>query len=277
VIIGYLYKTKKYINMFFSYNGGRIHFTDSGKGEAVVLLHGYLESSEVWNGFSSELSSQFRIISVDLPGHGLSDVYAEVHSMEFMADAVKELIDHLGIDKVFITGHSLGGYVTLAFLEFYSQRLNGYCLFHSQPFADTPEALEKRKREIEIVKMGKKNLMYPDNVIRMFAPSNLEKFAIALQKSKDIASLIPGNGITAVLNGMMIRPSRLAYMEEGRVPCLWILGTMDNYIPCELIQSKVKLPVNAKVVVLLNSGHLGFVEEEELSVKILSEFVNSIS
>lgn len=262
--------------MFFSYKGRRIHFTDTGSGEAVVLLHGYLESSEVWNGFASRLSSYFRIISVDLPGHGLSDVYGEIHSMEFMADAIKDLIDYLGLNKVFIAGHSLGGYVTLAFLELYSDYLNGYCLFHSQPFADTPEALEKRKREIDIVKMGKKNLMYPDNVIRMFAPSNLEKFAFALQKSKDIASLIPGDGIIAVLNGMMIRPSRLSFMEEGRVPCLWILGTMDNYIPCEMIQAKVKLPANATVVVLNNSGHLGFVEEQELSVKIVSEFVRKL-
>lgn len=262
--------------MFFSNKEGRIHFTDSGSGGVIVLLHGYLESSEVWETFGGILSSQFRVISVDLPGHGLSDVYGEVHSMEFMADAIKKLIDHLGIKKVFMTGHSLGGYVTLAFLELYSDRLNGYCLFHSQPFPDTPEALEKRKREIDIVKMGKKNLMYPDNVMRMFAPSNLEKFSGALQKSKDIASRIPGEGIIAVLNGMMIRPSRLAFMEEGKVPCLWILGEMDNYIPCDLIQTKVRLPANAKVVVLLNSGHMGFVEEEELSVKILSEFVKQL-
>jgi len=262
--------------MFFSYQGGSIHFTDEGKGESIVLLHGYLESSEVWNGFAAKLGSEFRIIAVDLPGHGLSDIYGEVHSMEFMADAIKELILHLGIRKVFMTGHSLGGYVTLAFLGLYSGYLSGYCLFHSQPFPDSPEALEKRKREIDIVKMGKKNLMYPDNVIRMFATSNLEKFSGVLQKSKDIASRIPGEGIIAVLNGMMIRPSRLSYMEEGKVPCLWILGEMDNYIPCETIQAKVKLPSNAKVVVLNNSGHLGFVEEEELSVRIVSEFVKTL-
>lgn len=249
---------------------------DSGSGEPIVLLHGYLESSEVWNSFATELGSEFRIISIDLPGHGLSDVYGELHSMEFMADAIKELIDYLGLNKVFMTGHSLGGYVTLAFLGLYSERLTGYCLFHSQPFADPPEAIEKRKREIDIVKMGKKNLMYPDNVIRMFAPTNLEKFAIELETSKDIASHIPGEGIIAVLNGMMSRPSRLSLMEEGKVPCLWILGTMDSYIPCELIQAKVKLPLNATVVVLTGSGHMGFVEEEELSVKIVSEFVRKL-
>ena len=118
--------------------------------------------------------------------------------------------------------------------------------------------------------------MYPDNVIRMFASSNLEKFSEALQRSKDIASRIPGEGIIAVLNGMMTQTIKVILMEEGRVPCLWILGSMDNYIPCETIQTRVKLPPNAKLVVLKNSGHLGFIEEEDKSVKVITEFVEKL-
>jgi pimeloyl-ACP methyl ester carboxylesterase len=262
--------------MFFLFRGGRIHYSDSGSGSVIVLIHGYLESSEVWNGFEEKLASKFRIISVDLPGHGLSDIYGNVHTMEFMATAVKELLDNLSIKKAILTGHSLGGYVTLAFLELFPGYLSGYCLFHSQPFSDTPDAIEKRKREIAIVKAGKKDLMYPDNVIRMFASSNLEKYSDALQRSKDIASRIPGDGIIAVLNGMMIRPSRLSFMEEGKVACLWILGSMDNYIPCDLIQLKIKLPSNAVLFVLKNSGHMGFVEEEDTSVKVMNDFVNGL-
>lgn len=263
--------------MYFSFTGGRIHYCDRGKGPAIVLLHGYLESLEVWNGFANKLANEHRVVEIDLPGHGLSDVYGETHTMEFMASAVNELIISLGIDKVFLVGHSLGGYVTLAFVEFFPDCLLGYCLFHSQPFNDLPAVIEKRKREIEIVKKGRKNLMYPDNVIRMFATSNLIKLAGHLNKLKTIASKISGEGIVAMLRGMMIRPSRLSIMEEGRVPCLWILGSMDNYIPCEAIQLKVKLPSNACVLVLKNSGHLGFIEEEDLSVKTVSDFVNSLS
>jgi pimeloyl-ACP methyl ester carboxylesterase len=262
---------------YIGYREGKLHYYDKGKGETIVLIHGYLESAEIWSGLAEKLSEKFRILSLDLPGHGLSDVYGEVHTMEFMATAIKELLDSMDIRKACLVGHSLGGYVTLAFLELFQDYLSGYSLFHSQPFSDSQEALEKRRREITIVVAGKKDLMYPDNVIRMFAPSNLEKFSKALQRFKDIASRIPGEGIIAVLNGMMIRPSRLSVMEEGRVPCLWILGSMDNYIPCDFIQSKVNLPSNAKVVVLKHSGHLGFIEEEALSVKIISDFVSRLS
>jgi pimeloyl-ACP methyl ester carboxylesterase len=263
--------------MFYLYEGHKINYNDSGKGFPIVLLHGYLESSEVWNGFEEKLALKFRVISIDLPGHGVSDVIGETHTMELMASVVKDLIDTLGLQKVLLVGHSLGGYVTLAFLEYFPEHLIGYCLFHSQPFPDTPEAIEKRMREIAIVKAGKKHLMYPDNVTRMFAISNLENFSVALQRSKDIASVIPGDGIIAVLNGMIQRPSRLSFMEEGRVPCLWILGRMDNYIPCGTIIEKVKLPANATLVILENSGHMGFIEEEGLVVKILSEFVTRFS
>jgi pimeloyl-ACP methyl ester carboxylesterase len=110
----------------------------------------------------------------------------------------------------------------------------------------------------------------------MYASVNLDKFREQLQRSKDIASTIRDEGIIAVLNGMMNRSSRIKFMEEGKVPCLWILGKMDNYISCKEIQEKVKLPANAKVVVLENSGHMGFIEEEDLAVKVLTEFVQGI-
>jgi pimeloyl-ACP methyl ester carboxylesterase len=257
----------------FKYMAGKIHYNDQGRGDVIVLLHGYLETSEVWNYFAKKLSEKFRIILVDLPGHGKSDNYGEVFTMEFMATLIKNLLESLNIKKNFLIGHSLGGYITLAFAEHYPDMLSGYCLFHSQPFADSPETLEKRKREINLVNEGNKDLMIPDNISRMFAEFNLQKLSDAFQKSKEVALSIKGEGITGVLKGMMARPSRLSVMESGKVPCLWILGSMDNYINCEQIQAKVKLPSNSRVVILRNSGHLGFIEEEEKSVKVITGFI----
>jgi pimeloyl-ACP methyl ester carboxylesterase len=260
---------KKYIH----HKGKKIHYSDEGAGHTVVLVHGYLETGDVWKDFASLISEKFRVITIDLPGHGHSDIYGEIHSMDFLAEAVCGLLDTLGIEKAFITGHSLGGYVALAFVEEFSSRLTGYCLFHSHPFADSEEALKKREREIMIVKAGKKFLMYPENVQRMFADSNLEGFGEQLEGMKKVASEIPAEGIIAVLKGMMARPSRLKIMEEGRVPCLWVLGSMDNYIPCDMMKQKVRLPVNAELLVLEKSGHLGFIEEKEKSAKALTDFI----
>jgi pimeloyl-ACP methyl ester carboxylesterase len=262
---------------FFLFDNQKIHFTDSGKGDVIVLLHGYLESAEIWGSFAEILSGDFRVISVDLPGHGFSEISGTGNSMEYFADMLKALLDYLKVKKIFLTGHSLGGYVALAFLERYSFYLAGYCLFHSQPLADGPEAISKREREIAIVSAGKKDLIYQDNVTKMYANDNLEKYPVALKRSASIASTVSAQGIISVLKGMMARPSRLSVMEKGEVPCLWILGLKDNYIPCEAIQTKVNLPSNAKVVILPESGHMGFIEEKGKSAELITEFVRKLT
>ena len=240
------------------FNGKKIRYSDNGAGTTVVLLHGYLESSLSWQRFAEDLAISYRVLSVDLPGHGLSETDGEIHTMEYMAKGINKILSKSKIGKVFIVGHSLGGYVTLAFLDLFPEKLFGYCLFHSHPFADGPETIEKRNREIKVVKAGKKNLMYPDNVTKMYATVNLDKFAIELERSKEIASHTPGDGIIAVLNGMINRPSRALLFEKGVVPCLWLLGRMDNYINCESVTGKIKIPENASVVILEKIGTYGF-------------------
>jgi pimeloyl-ACP methyl ester carboxylesterase len=261
--------------MFFPFGGGRIHYSVAGEGDPVVLLHGYLETSEIWNGFARKLAEHFRVIAIDLPGHGKSDTFGSTHTMEFLASAVRELLAVLDTGQVFLTGHSLGGYVTLAFLDLYPESLSGYCLFHSQPFPDTPETIEKRMREIALVKEGNKGLFYPDNIKRMYARPRLEKFQGAVSRSMELAAGLSDEGITAMLNGMMQRPSRVAVMEEGRVPGLWILGAMDSYIPCETMPARVKLPGNSRVVILNESGHMGFIEEEDKALEVLVGFIGN--
>jgi pimeloyl-ACP methyl ester carboxylesterase len=264
---------KKYVH----YNGKKIFYTDTGSGSPMILIHGYLETGDVWEGFVERLSSSHRVIVVDLPGHGGSDIYSEVHTMEFLAESLNGLLNTIGINRIFMAGHSLGGYVTLAFLQLFPEKLSGYCLFHSHPFADTTEIIEKREHEIMLVHAGKKYLIYPENIKRMFADTNLDKFAEEFERSKNIASSIREEGITAVLKGMMARPSRAGLMEAGKVPCLWILGSKDNYIPCDQMQSRVKLPSNARLVILNNSGHLGFIEERNLAAEALKDFIKGIA
>lgn len=264
------------MDSFFTYRSGVIHYTDRGQGHVVILVHGYLETAEIWGNFAERLAERFRIIAIDLPGHGSSSVFGDVHTMEFMAEAINDLIESLDINRVFLVGHSMGGYVALAFAGLFPEKLSGFCLFHSHPFADTPETVVKRNFETDMVIKGKKELFFPLTISRMYARDNLDKFSEAVHKSRTIASTIQEKGITAVLKGMTRRPSRLEVIESGRLPLLWILGAGDNFIDPEAMLSRVTLPPNAEAVILEQSGHMGFIEEEDLSVSAVACFADRL-
>ncbi len=264
------------MNRSIQFKGITVKYSDCRKGRALVLLHGYLLTGDVWQPLTEILSEIFRVISIDIPGHGGSGVAGDTHTMEFVADAVKAVITDAGEKKVLLAGHSMGGYAALAFAEKYPEMLAGYVLFHSHPYADAPETVSKRKREIEVVKEGKKDIMYPANISMMFAERNLKTMAAAVARSRKLASANPAEGIIALLNGMIVRPSRTPVIEGGKVPLLWILGRWDRYFSPEKAIRDTKTPPNAQVVILENSGHLGFVEETERSAQLIRAFADSL-
>src|ERR1035437_2147572 len=109
----------------------KVRYSDKGKGRVIVLLHGFLESLEIWEELSAKLSKRFRVIAIDLPGHGQTPVIGYIHSMELMAECVKAVMDSLDLRKYVVVGHSMGGYAALAFAELFPQRVAGLCIFHS--------------------------------------------------------------------------------------------------------------------------------------------------
>lgn len=258
---------------FIKFQSAKVRFMDDGEGFPIILLHGYLESIEIWDSFTSLLIKHFRLIRIDLLGHGKSDMVGNVSTMELMAESILEIMDYLKINKAFMLGHSLGGYVALAFLELFPDRLNGLCLFHSHPLADVPETIKKRKREINLVLEGRKDLIYNVNIPNAFASDNLDKFKKEIDFAKEIARNTPDNGIIAALNGMIERSDRSKILAETNLPFLWVLGRKDNYIPYDIIVQKVEMPANGKLITLGNSGHQGFMEEEYTSFEIIKSFL----
>ena len=137
-----------------------LHVCDSEQGDrCVVLLHGYLESLLVWDDFVPFLYKKLRVVTLDLPGHGISVVTGDTHTMEFLADTVADALRALGISRCTLVGHSMGGYVALAFCERHPEMLDGLVLLSSTPNPDTPEKAENRRREIALVKAGKKDAL----------------------------------------------------------------------------------------------------------------------
>ena len=251
-----------------------LHIADSGAGEkCVVLLHGYLESMYVWDDFVGLLTPDVRVITVDIPGHGISEVKGEVHTMEMLADVLYEMLKSLGIEKATMVGHSMGGYVALAFCARYPELLDGLVLLSSTPNPDTDAKRENRRREIALVRAGKKDALARVAPEAGFAEQNRRRLKSYIDDLTECVHITEDDGIVALLGGMMERADQNEMLRQSGVRQLFILGKCDGYIPVEVAEQIVAAHPQAKVAWLENSGHMGFIEEPQSCAKALLDFV----
>ncbi|MFI5149470.1 MAG: alpha/beta fold hydrolase [Bacteroidia bacterium] len=249
----------------------QIRYSDTGRGRVIVLLHGFPETMEIWDEFSVKLARHFRIIAIDLPGHGETPPIGYQHSMELMAEAVKAVMNHLHLRRYVLVGHSMGGYVALAFAELYHDQLSGLCLFHSTPYSDSTEKKADRLKAIALVKEDTRHYVN-DVVTGLFAPHNRPLFKEDIRELKHIAQGISRQGIVNALHGMKDRPKRDWVLQYSDYPVLYILGKHDSIVPFDLVMEQTKQVKDAEVLVLEQAGHMGFIEEKNKCQDALLKF-----
>lgn len=259
-----------------TYKEIEVVYYDRGHGACILLLHGYLETGEIWDSFAGRFLDRFRVITMDLPGHGKSGTWGRVHTMDDLAGSVHALLKEEGIEKVFLVGHSMGGYVSMAFADLYPDQLSGYSLFHSTCFADSVEKKKNREREISLVLCNKKRMIIEVNIPRGFADVNLERLSRDVDMVKNQALSNSDEGIVAILNGMKERPDRTRVLKDPALPLLLIGGMKDNYIPGDVFEKLVTLAPHALVLRLGQSGHMGFIEEPEPAAAAIRGMVKGL-
>ncbi|WP_424492553.1 alpha/beta fold hydrolase [Salinimicrobium sp. GXAS 041] len=221
--------------MTTTYKGAEIFFTTRGSGNPLILLHGFLESGKVWEEFIQEYEKERQIVTIDLPGHGKSGCFDEVHSMEEMAEAVHQVLSTLNIQKADFAGHSMGGYVALAYLEKYPEEINKLILLNSTPAADSEEKKQNRERSISVVKKNKAAFVSMA-ISNLLSPENSEKFRNELSIMKKEAEEFPLQGIIAALEGMKIRTSRIDVLKNFIGDKYILTGEKDPILPYQDIK-----------------------------------------
>lgn len=255
----------------FDYLNHTISYEISGNGPAIVLLHGFLETREIWNEFSDSLSTEFTVVTPDLPGHGESAMLAEIHSMSLMADVIRALLNFLGISETVIAGHSLGGYVAGEFAMKYPDLVKGLVFFHSHAAPDTDEASENRRRSINIVKQNHAGFILqfiPDLFDQKYVDKHMEQIAL-LQKR---ASEMKPEAIIAAISGMRDRAGSLPYLFTTEKPVLFIIGKQDTRLPYNVVLAQALIPAHSEVLMLDDVGHMGFIEAPGPTKQALRHF-----
>ncbi len=254
------------------YKNETVTFFDKGKGRAVVLLHGFLGSHQIWKSTIDNLSKSYRVIAIDLPGHGQTPCFGYAHSMEMMAKCVKAVLDALRLKKYVIIGHSMGGYTALAYADMFADNLKGLCLYHSTAYADSEEKKKDRLRAINLVKASK-TIFTKSTIQNLFANKNLKYLKEEVAFALNIAKQTSKQGIIAALHGMRDRPARDLLLGWVQYPVMMVIGELDNALPYHQLIEQSDMIRDKSILYLEHDGHFGFLESLRQSNKALRKFL----
>ncbi len=255
------------------YKNTKIAYSEIGKGTTVVLLHGFLENSTMWNAHVDELAKRNRVVCIDLLGHGQTDCLGYVHSMEDQADMIHHVLHELKIRKAILVGHSMGGYIALAFAELYPEIMKGLVLLNSTSRADSEERKTNRTRAIKAVKQSYINAVRM-SIANLFSEKNRELLVDEIELVKLEALKTPLQGIVAAQEGMKERKDREVILHFATYPMLLILGKQDPVLNYEENKTQIE---NTKVeLVTFDDGHMSHIENKDDLTKVLLGFLKRI-
>ncbi len=248
---------------FFPEKTNSISYRRTGTGPAVLLIHGFGEDHHVWDSLSLELEKDNTLIIPDLPGTGLSPFISDM-SIDGMAEA---LISIFPKEPIAVIGHSMGGYIALALLEKYPERLNSLGLFHSTSYADTEEKKATRRKGIEFIKQHGAFEFLKTSIPNLFSPLSKQKMAEGISNFILQQSNLLAGSLVSYYEAMIGRPDRRQLLENTDKPVLFLLGKYDVAVPFSDGLAQSHLPKIAYIHILRHSGHMSMMEEEE-TVKI---------
>jgi 3-oxoadipate enol-lactonase len=247
-----------------------LDFEEFGQGVPLVLLHGFPLNRSCWLPLKPYLEKKVRVILPDLRGHGKSPAGDEPSTMRLMAEDVAVLTQKLGVDKFILAGHSMGGYVSLAFAHAYPQRLLGLGLVATMAANDSPEKRQARFKTIESVKNHGTSLLSKDMPLRLTVGEELRG---------TLSEMInQGNpkGIINALKGMADRPDYTEILPSIITPTVIIAGSKDVIVSKERIEMMARLLQKNWVVEIPEAGHVPMMEAPEIVAKALLDLVCKI-
>ncbi|MHB1148350.1 MAG: alpha/beta fold hydrolase [Lutibacter sp.] len=249
-----------------------VHFTSIGKGNAVVLIHGFLENSTMWNEIAKVLSKRNRVIYIDLLGHGQTGNLGYIHTMEDQANMVKAVLNHLRLRKYILIGHSMGGYVTLAFAKLFPESIKGLCLMNSTALPDSEEKKISRDRAIKAIKKNHKTFVRVA-IPMLFSEKNREIYLKEIEQITQEALHLSSQGIIAASEGMKIRKNQTPIYKTANFPIAMIVGKQDPALDYDSLIAQTK---NTKVKIIeFPDGHMSHIENKESLIKSLSNFIKT--
>ncbi|HEY5369280.1 MAG TPA: alpha/beta hydrolase [Hanamia sp.] len=258
----------------------KIYYQVSGSGKPVMLLHGFGENGSIWSRQIEVLSGKYLIIVPDIPGSGQSEKLDGRCTIEDYAEVVKAITDEVIFKSVpkensqfSLIGHSMGGYITLAFAEKYPDILNSFGLFHSSAFADDEAKKNTRRKGIDFIQKNGSEAFLKASVPNLFAGQTKKENPELVNQLLQMGKSIEPAALTQYYEAMILRPDRTSVLETFLKPVFFVMGKYDNAVSLDISLLQCHLPSEAIMHILQHSGHMGMWEEDELSSIYLGDFL----
>ncbi|HRF25910.1 MAG TPA: alpha/beta hydrolase [Ferruginibacter sp.] len=256
------------------FRGTNIVYKVQGYGVPVLLLHGFGEDSGIWDRQLPILESTCHLIIPDLPGSGSSGLLAGEVGIEDYAECIREVLREESIQSCSMIGHSMGGYITLAFVEKYPELLTSWGLFHSTAYADSDDKKNARRKSIDFILQHGSGAFLDTAIPGLFYDQAKNHEDINRLISRGSTGFKP-EALVQYYEAMIRRQDRTNILREASVPVLWILGQHDQAVPFAQGLQQSYLAPQSEVHILRETAHMGMLEQTGLTNEILAIFLHN--
>lgn len=266
----------------------------------LVLIHGFAEDSSIWDHQTAYLKNNHRLIIPDLPGSGRSSLLPDDTSsplpgnpfsplsgnsssplsgnsgMEELAGAVKAILDAEEVSECILVGHSMGGYITLAFAELYPEMVKAFGLFHSTSYADSEEKKAARRKGIDFIRKNGAAPFIKQTTPNLFSETSRSGHPEWVGTLIEKYTGFNPDALIRYYEAMIRRPDRSHVLRQFPRPVLFVLGQEDNTIPLTIGLQQSHIPNVSYIYILEHAGHMGMLESSSQAGHILEEFLNEL-
>jgi 3-oxoadipate enol-lactonase len=246
-----------------SIDGGALAYTENGSGNAIVLIHGFLLDHSIWDAIVPPLTPHARVVRPDLRGLGRSSVTPGPYLIEALAGDIAALLDALRIESATIVGHSLGGYVALAFFRMYRERVSALGLVGSRFVNDTEQAARERYALADRAEREGIMPVVDAFLPRFYAETVYKENPALVERTRELCAKTDPNGAAAHLRGAAQRVDARDLVEDIDVPFLFAMGDQDAIMGMTEVETIVPRIPRAKLALLPACGHMPMFEAED--------------
>ena len=256
-------------------NNIEIAYDDTGSGPAVVLVHGYPFNRSLWTEQVSALADRYRVVALDLRGHGESEASTGASTMKLMAQDIAGLMDELQIDRAVIGGLSMGGYVTLAFYQLFPERVEKLLLADTRAQADTDEAKATRADQVQQILADGMTGIVNAMLRKLLSPETVSKQPEIVKRVRDMMMHTTPEGAVGALRGMAEREDQTARLAHINVPTLIVVGKDDPITPVADSEKMHERIAGSQLVVIENASHVSNIEQPQQFNRALKDCLSS--